>query len=158
MKERLSIGEVADRAGVAPSALRYYEAERLLPEPERVSGRRAYDPGVVRRVAVIQACRAAGFTIREIRALVGATAAGVAPGEAWRQVAEAKLAEVAALEARAADMRRWLEEGLACGCLRIEDCALAERAQEEMPNRLARQMSPLEGPATSRKRRTRSLG
>jgi MerR family transcriptional regulator, redox-sensitive transcriptional activator SoxR len=158
MTERLSIGEVAERAGVAASALRYYEAEGLLPEPERVSGRRAYDPGAVRRVAVIQACRAAGFTIREIRALVGATAAGVAPSDAWKAVAEAKLAEVAALEARAAEMRRWLEEGLACGCLRIEDCTLAERAQAEPPGRLAREMSPLDARSPSRKRRTRSLG
>lgn len=158
METRLSIGAVAERAGLAPSALRYYEAEGVLPEPERVSGRRVYDDGVLRRIAVIQACQAAGFTIREIRELFGAFDGGTSPTEAWRAVAEAKLAEVAALEARAAEMRRWLEEGLACGCLRLEDCRLVEHAAAERPGRLAREMSPLQEIPPTRKRRTQSLG
>lgn len=154
----MSIGEVATRAGVAPSAIRYYEAEGLLRDPGRVSGRRAYGTAVLRRIAVVQACRAAGFTIREIRTLFAADDSGADPGDGWRAIAESKLAEVTALEARAADMRRWLEEGLAAGRLPIEDSKLAERVQSEPRGRLAREMSPLAPPATTRKRRTQSLG
>ena len=42
--ETLAIGEVARRAGISTSAIRYYERARLLPEPERVGGKRRYEP------------------------------------------------------------------------------------------------------------------
>lgn len=51
--DELSIGEVARRAGVSTSAIRYYEKAGLLAEPERVGGKRRYDPGVVRRLGLI---------------------------------------------------------------------------------------------------------
>ena len=56
----MRIGEVARRAGVRSSRIRYYESIGLLPEPERVSGQRVYDEGVLKRLAVIDVSQRAG--------------------------------------------------------------------------------------------------
>src|ERR671921_206234 len=61
----LSIGEVARRAGLATSAIRYYERAGVLPPAERVGGRRRYGPEAVRRLAVIGIAQQAGFTLAE---------------------------------------------------------------------------------------------
>lgn len=126
--EELSIGEVARRTGVPASALRYYEDAGLLPAPRRVSGRRRYDPEVVRRVQVLRFAQQAGFTLAEIRTLFHGFGAETPLGERWAALAAAKLVELDALVARAARMRRAIEAGLACGCARMEDCNLGGEA------------------------------
>ncbi len=127
MREELAIGEVARRTGVSPSALRFYEETGVLPPPRRVNGRRRYDPGVVRTVAVIRSAQAAGFSLTEIRALLdgGGDGPGAPLGERWKTLARTKLREIDAMVARAARMRGVIEAGLACRCGGIEDCALA---------------------------------
>ncbi len=65
----LTIGEVARRAGVRTSALRYYEEVGVLPPPERKSGQRRYDETVLARLAVVRLAQELGFTVAEIRAL-----------------------------------------------------------------------------------------
>ena len=62
----LAIGDVARRAGIRPSALRYYESIGLLPQPRRVNGRRRYDESTVRMLKLIQLAQGAGFTVAEI--------------------------------------------------------------------------------------------
>src|SRR5919199_933661 len=66
----MRIGEVAERAGVRVSLIRYYEEIGLLPEPARVSGQRRYDETVLRRLAVIDVAQRAGLTLDEIKDLV----------------------------------------------------------------------------------------
>lgn len=73
--EDLSIGEVARRAGIQPSALRYYESIGLMPAPRRVSGRRRYDESAVRMLKIVQLAQSAGFSIAEIQVLLTASAA-----------------------------------------------------------------------------------
>src|SRR3712207_3362178 len=58
--EQLLIGELASRAGVRPSTVRYYEAIGLLPEPLRISGRRRYGAETLRALAVIGTAQRAG--------------------------------------------------------------------------------------------------
>lgn len=123
----LAIGEVAARARLQPSAIRYYEAEGLLPKPRRHSGRRVYDPGVLDRLAVIRLARDAGFTLKEIRTLFHGFSARTAAGKRWRTLAERKLPEVEASIARAQAMKRMLETLLECGCLDLDDCGRAAR-------------------------------
>jgi MerR family transcriptional regulator, redox-sensitive transcriptional activator SoxR len=124
----MSIGEVARRAGVRPSALRYYEGVGVLPAPERENGRRRYDGEVLRevldRMAVVRVAQQAGFTISEIRTLLNGFSEETPPSECWRLLAEEKLPEVEALVKRALGMRAVLERGLRCECLRLEDCDL----------------------------------
>ena len=59
--EELTISEVAKRAGIRASAIRYYESIQLLPPPRRSAGRRRYNPDVLRRISFIQVAQAAGF-------------------------------------------------------------------------------------------------
>src|SRR5262249_3006977 len=67
----MPIGEVPRQAGLRPPAIRYYERIGLLPAPERSSGRRRYGPDVLARLTVIRFARGNGFTVREIRDLLG---------------------------------------------------------------------------------------
>ncbi len=117
----LAIGEVAALAGIATSAIRFYERHGLLEVPERVSGRRRYDSSVLRRLAMIQVGQDAGFTLAQIRTLLDGLSAQEAPSRQWRALAQDKLADVDALIVRAQAMRRLLEDGLACQCLSLED-------------------------------------
>src|SRR5215211_2943307 len=121
--EQLSIGEVARRSGLRPSALRYYEEAGIVPPPRRVNGRRRYDASVLTRIAVIRMAQEAGFTIEEVKTLISGFPAGTAASARWQALAHRKLAEVDALIARVQAMRRVLEESLACGCLSLETCA-----------------------------------
>jgi len=124
----MSIGQVARRAGVKPSALRYYEGVGLLPPPERANGRRRYDGEVLRKVldrlAVVRVAQQAGFTISEIRTLLDGFSEDTPPSGRWRVLAQDKLPEVEALVERALGMKSLLERGLRCQCLRLEECAL----------------------------------
>jgi MerR family transcriptional regulator, redox-sensitive transcriptional activator SoxR len=126
----MSIGEVGHRAGLRPSALRYYEGVGLLPAPERTNGRRRYDGEVLRevleRLAVVRVAQQAGFTISEIKTLLNGFSNDTPPSERWRLLAEEKLPEVDALIERAQGMKDLLERGLRCECLRLEDCALVD--------------------------------
>jgi len=117
---------VARRAGINASAIRYYEKAGLLPEPERVNGRRRYGPEVLDLLAVIRVAQRAGFTIAETRTLMAGFSVEGPPSERWRVLAREKLAEVVALIDRAEAMKGLLERGLRCECLSIEDCALLE--------------------------------
>lgn len=123
----LMIGEVAQQAGVQPSALRYYESIGILPAPERVNGRRRYDAEILQRLAVIQLAQQAGFTLAEIGTLFEGFEDGATPSSRWRALAEQKLPEVEEQIARAQAMKRFLKEGLRCGCLMLEECAIVER-------------------------------
>ena len=126
--ESMSIGQVARRAGVKPSALRYYEGVGLLPPPERANGRRRYDGEVLRKVldrlAVVRVAQQAGFTISEIRTLLDGFSEDTPPSGRWRVLAQDKLPEAEALVERALGMKSLLERGLRCQCLRLEECAL----------------------------------
>lgn len=119
----LSIGEVARRAGIGASAIRYYEEVGLLSEPARVGGKRRYDEGVLRCLANIKGARRAGFTIEEMRALFYGFPAEVSAQERWRTLAHRKLEEVdeSILELRKA--RSLLEAALRRECGSLEECA-----------------------------------
>jgi len=66
---QLTISQVAQEIRLRPSAIRYYENIGLLPQAERLSGQRRYDPTVLYRLAIIQRARQLGFTLSEIRHL-----------------------------------------------------------------------------------------
>lgn len=124
MSETLSIGAVAERAGLQASAIRYWERLGLLPKPARDGGRRRYDPGVLDLLAAIEVAKAAGFSLREIKHLFRGFDSRTRPSERWRRMATAKLEELDAMAARIEGMRALLERGLDCGCLTLEDCRL----------------------------------
>jgi MerR family redox-sensitive transcriptional activator SoxR len=118
----MPIGELARRAGVEASAIRYYESEGLIPAPPRRGGKRRYDASALEWLAFIALAREAGFTIAEIRELVRDFHPGTRPAARWESLASRKLAEIDAIVARAEAMRRILRVSLACGCFRLADC------------------------------------
>ncbi len=121
--EELAIGEVARRAGVRASTLRYYESVGLIPRPKRESGQRRYDLDVLTRLALVRMAQEAGFTIEEIRTLVSGFPEATPAGPRWRELALRKIPEVDALIARLQAVRSVLEESLCCGCLTLDSCA-----------------------------------
>ena len=120
----MSISEVARRSGLAASTLRYYERIGLLPPAKRISGRRRYTEQDLVRLAMIRTAKEAGFTLSEVKTLLGGFSDREPPSSRWRAMARRKLPEVEALLARAQKMKRLLEDGLNCHCLRLEECAL----------------------------------
>ena len=120
-----SIGELAKKTGVRTSALRYYEEAGILPEPQRINGRRYYDGDTVRRVDVLRFAQQAGFTLDEIKILFHGFGATTPLSARWQKMAKSKLQELGELEESIKSMKRALELGLKCGCVRIEDCTLS---------------------------------
>lgn len=120
----LGIGDVAEEAGVSVSAIRFYEREGLLPEAERVGGKRRFGSDVVRRLGVIDVAKQAGFSLEEVRALLDSIDRGAPAHEELQALAARKLPEMDALIERARAMRDWLAIASDCGCESLEDCAL----------------------------------
>ncbi len=127
----MRIGEVAERAGVATSQIRYYERIGLLPAPERVSGQRRYDAAVLRRLAVIGVAQRAGMTLGEIRTLI--EHGNVPMSEVLRELSGTKLPEIDALIDRAQRVRRWLAAAQTCECPTIDACVLFDEAPAPHP-------------------------
>jgi len=119
---KLTIGEVASRAGLRSSAIRYYEDIGVLPRPERTHGHRRYSWRVFQQLAFIQLARDAGFSMAEIQTLVSGFDETAPLGVRWRTLAEQKLAELEVLIARAQGMKRVLEDGIRCQCLNLDEC------------------------------------
>lgn len=119
----MTIGEVAMRSGLPSSTLRFYEKERLIPRPRRVSGRRDYDEEVFANLQLIRMSLECGFTLSETRTLIQGFADASTPPERWRILAAQKLQDVSMrlTELRRAEML--LERAIKCKCISLTDCA-----------------------------------
>jgi MerR family transcriptional regulator, redox-sensitive transcriptional activator SoxR len=129
----LLIGEVARRAGLRPSTIRYYESVGVLPEPERAAGRRRYSPDILRTLAVIGAGQRAGLSLTEVRELLTASNGRGAVSERLREIAQRKLPEVDALIERSLLVRSWLEAAADCRCPTLEECPLFDGNSASSP-------------------------
>jgi MerR family redox-sensitive transcriptional activator SoxR len=122
--DMLTIGQVADAAGLKTSAIRFYEARGLLPKPVRVGGQRRYSKETLRRLAVLHVAKRAGFSLDEARLLFEAADQGAPADARLRELAGKKLPDVEALIERAQEMKRWLSAASDCGCATLEACGL----------------------------------
>ncbi len=120
----LTIGQVAERAGVRTSHIRFYERTGVLPAPDRVAGQRRYDPEVVHRLSIIDVAQRAGLTLDEIAPLTGPDNRSTEAGAHIRALAAEKLPEIDALIARAEAVKRWLLLAQDCDCVSVDVCAL----------------------------------
>jgi DNA-binding transcriptional MerR regulator len=117
----MRIGEIARRAGLATSAIRFYESAGLIPQADRApSGYRDFEPAILDRIAFIRAGQAVGLTLAELREVLGMRDRGEAPCAHVSDLIETRVAE---LDQRIRDMRR----------LRQDLVALAERAVDLDP-------------------------
>jgi DNA-binding transcriptional MerR regulator len=126
----MTIGEVARKSGIAPSAIRYYEKEGLLPRPARVSGQRRYSAAVLEHVALLGYAKRCGFTLAEMRALFDGFRDRAPLGVRMQAPARKKIAELDALAARIAGIRESLLRVQKCQCADLHECGqrLAGRA------------------------------
>ncbi|HET7795979.1 MAG TPA: helix-turn-helix domain-containing protein [Rhizobacter sp.] len=116
MNARLSIGLVARQTGCTVPTIRYYEEIGLLPPASRTeAGQRHYDEGTIRRLAFIRRCRDFGFSIEQVRELVGLVDQPDRPCAEVRDIAASHLVQVRSK----LDELRALEAGLSafvCSC------------------------------------------
>jgi MerR family redox-sensitive transcriptional activator SoxR len=121
----LTIGEVSARSGVAPSALRFYEAEGLISSRRTRGNQRRYERATLRRIAFVQAGKAAGIPLAEISDALGALPENRVPSRRdwerlsrrWRADLDRRIATLEALRGR-------LSTCIGCGCLSIDRCEL----------------------------------
>ncbi len=125
----LTITAVAQRAGIRPSAIRYYESIGLLPIPARVNGRRRYDAHVLQRLVIIAAAQGMGFTIAEIATLFNGFSADTPASARWHAFAEEKRSSIDALIKRAEGMKQMLDAVSRCDCSTLDACADALAAR-----------------------------
>jgi MerR family redox-sensitive transcriptional activator SoxR len=129
----LMIGELARKAGVAASTLRYYEKAGLLPPIARASKRRQYHPKILGRIRIILLARDAGFSVAETRTFLNGFPAETTPAIRWREMARRKIAELDEQMVRVAGMKRILEASFNCECRRLEDCERLVAAKSPPP-------------------------
>jgi DNA-binding transcriptional MerR regulator len=137
---RLSIGEVADRSGMTASRIRYYETRGLIDPPERSSGKRKYPPGVLRRLAIIDAAQRVGFSLEEIHDLLGSRNGPA--HERLRRLALRKLPEIDQLIVRATAVQQLLQFCGDCRCKSIDECRLLEERTKLLDHRALQTPSP----------------
>src|SRR6188508_712325 len=117
----MTIGELSARSGVAPSALRFYEAEGLIAARRTSGNQRRYERAILRRIALIQAGRAAGIPLERIRAALDTLPSGRTPtkrdwerlSRSWRDEIDGQIETLQALRGR-------LTTCIGCGCLSID--------------------------------------
>lgn len=119
----MKIGEIAARAGLAASAIRYYEKAGLLKAPSRASGRRAYQPDVLHDLVIIRFAQETGFTLKEIRLLLHGFPQGTTASVRWRKMAGRKIRELDEAARKTIAMKQTLEKILGCKCRNLEQCA-----------------------------------
>ena len=120
-----SIGEVAARAGVSTSALRFYESNGLIESERTAAGHRRYHADVLRRIGFVRVAQRIGLTLAEIRTVLDGLPDGRTPtrrdwerlASAWQPMIDER---IALLEA----MRDKLDGCIGCGCLSLDTCAL----------------------------------
>lgn len=121
----LSVGEVAQRSGVAVSALHFYEARGLIHSVRNEGNQRRYARDVLRRVAVIKVAQRIGISLEDIGAALAALPEGRTPNardwarlsKSWQQELDARIAHLQAL-------RDQLDDCIGCGCLSLGACKL----------------------------------
>jgi MerR family transcriptional regulator, redox-sensitive transcriptional activator SoxR len=135
--ELLTIGEVAQRSGVASSALRFYEDRGLISSERAGSGHRRYPRPVLRRIAFIVFAQKVGLTLEEI----GRELAKLPPDRAptkrdWSRLSSTWTARIDERIAELQRLRNSLTECIGCGCLSLDRCRLSnpyDRAAERGP-------------------------
>ena len=126
MNEAMTIGEVAERCGVATSALRFYEEQELIRSERNDSGHRRYSRAVIRRVAFIVFAQKVGLSLDEIRVELARLPKNRAPERAdWAKLSAGWTRRLDDRIAELERMKAGLTECIGCGCLSLDRCQLA---------------------------------
>ena len=127
--ETMTIGEVAKRCGVATSALRFYEDQRLIHAERTDSGHRRYARAVIRRVAFIVFAQRIGLSLGEIRAELSKLPRNRVPERLdWAKLSASWTTRIQERMTELERLKHGLTECIGCGCLSLDRCRLANPA------------------------------
>lgn len=125
LADLLTIGDVADRAGVAGSAIRYYESLGLIASTRTSGNQRRYARSVLRRIAVIQAAQHVGLSLAEVSDAFAQFPADHAPTKRdWARLAREWRPQLDRRIAALQQVRDGLSMCVGCGCLSMRQCAI----------------------------------
>jgi MerR family redox-sensitive transcriptional activator SoxR len=120
----LTVGEVAERSGVAVSTLHFYEAKGLIRSTRSRGNQRRYPREVLRRVAIIKVAQKTGIPLASIRAALTALPECHPTAADWRNLSAQWKADLDDRIARLTRLRDQLHGCIGCGCLSVETCPL----------------------------------
>jgi MerR family redox-sensitive transcriptional activator SoxR len=118
----MKIGDIAGRAGLKASAIRYYEKMGILDAPHRAGGQRRYPSDALDRVLLIRFARDMGFTLAEIKISLAGLRNRAPVGPRWRTLAHSKIEEVDETIKRSRRLKSLLEHLLRCHCPFLQVC------------------------------------
>ena len=122
----LTIGEVSDRAGVAPSALRFYESQGLITSTRTTGNQRRYARSTLRRVSFVRSAQRVGLSLEEITAALATLPDGRTPTKAdWARLSRTWRSRINEQIDRLERLRDRLDSCIGCGCLSLQRCALS---------------------------------
>lgn len=116
---------MAQRSGVAPSALRFYEARGLIKSARNAGGQRLYPRDELRRVAIVKVAQRLGIPLSEIAQALSALPDNRKPSAAdWRKLSSRWKQQLDARIEQLTKLRNDLNTCIGCGCLSLKDCPL----------------------------------
>ncbi|HVH61370.1 MAG TPA: MerR family transcriptional regulator [Candidatus Sulfotelmatobacter sp.] len=128
----MKIGQLAHRASLRASAIRYYERLGLLAPPHRVGGQRRYSPDALDRVLLIRFASEMGFSLAEIKLFLSGLREDAPVGPRWRKLATKKISEVEESIARSLRLKTLLQNLLHCRCASLKQCVAALGLSENL--------------------------
>lgn len=133
----LSVGEVAERCGVAVSTIHFYESKGLISSTRNRGNQRRYPRAVLRRIAVIKVAQSTGLPLATIRdALASLPDGRVATVKDWTRLSATWRAELDERITKLTRLRDQLSSCIGCGCLSLKTCPLRnpqDKAREKGP-------------------------
>ena len=121
----LTPGDVAERAGVAVSALHFYEREGLIESDRTAGNQRRYHRDVLRRIAFIRVSQGLGISLAEIREALESLPDDKVPTKAdWARLSQRWRADLDSRIDHLQRLRDDLDGCIGCGCLSLKSCAL----------------------------------
>lgn len=125
MAQGLSIGDLADRTGLAVSAIRFYETHEIVKPVRNQGGHRRYGRSDIRRLSFVMAAQRLGFSLAEIAPHLRALPDHRAPTKAdWTRISTAFRKKIDRRIAALEELRDKLDGCIGCGCLSLTSCAL----------------------------------
>jgi MerR family redox-sensitive transcriptional activator SoxR len=122
----ITIGELAERSGVATSAIRYYEERGLVWSRRTTGNQRRYERAMLRRLAFIRTAQRVGLTLEEIEVALATLPSSRTPTKAdWTRLSRAWRPRLDAQIARLERLRDTLDSCIGCGCLSLRRCNLS---------------------------------
>jgi MerR family redox-sensitive transcriptional activator SoxR len=118
----MKIGELARRANLNPSAIRYYEKMGLLAPPHRSGGQRRYPSEALDRALLIRFASEMGFTLAEIKLFLNGLRDNTPVGPRWKKLAHRKIEQVEEGINRSLLLKSLLEHLLKCRCASLQTC------------------------------------